>query len=152
MNDCAIGPATQADREAAERQPDLPSRILVVDDDQAIRQLNTRVLLRSGYKVEAAADGAAAWRALNSGSYDLLLTDHEMPEVSGVELLRKLRAARMALPVIMATGAFPAAEFARNPGLNPSATLLKPYTIEELLETVKRVLHVAPLPAGSFRR
>src|ERR1700720_4218278 len=78
-----------------------PLRILVVDDDIAIRQLSAEVLIRSGYEVDAAADGAAAWRALNSDSYDLLITDPNVPELTGVELLKKLRAARMSLPVIM---------------------------------------------------
>ncbi len=51
-----------------------------------------------------------------------------MPKVTGVELLQKLHDARLALPVIMATGTIPEAEFARYPWLRPNATLLKPYT------------------------
>jgi DNA-binding response OmpR family regulator len=69
-----------------------------------------------------------------------MITDHNMPKVSGVELLKKLRAARMALPVIMATGSLPDHEFARYPWLQPAATLLKPYTTDELLGTVREVL------------
>ena len=55
-------------------------------------------------------------------------------------MLKKLRAARMALPVIMATGTLPTEEFTRYPWLQPAATLLKPYTGEEMLKTVKKVL------------
>jgi len=111
----------------------LRPRILVVEDDRVLLELNTSVLLLSGYEVEAAADGAAAWRALNNDGYDLLLTDNDMPELSGVELLKKLRAARMALPVIMATGTSPEEEFARQPWLKPAATLLKPFTLPFIL-------------------
>ena len=121
-------------------QTNPPDRILVAEDDIFFRRFNTKVLVGSGYEVDAAADGAAAWRALNADSFDLLITDNSMPKLTGVELLRKLRGARMALPVIMATGALPKEEFARDPWLRPAATLLKPYTGEQMLNTVKKVL------------
>ena len=117
-----------------------PRRILVVDDDISIRQLHTSSLLCRGYEVDAVENGAAAWDALAADSYDLVITDNLMPKVSGVELLKKLRAARMALPVIMATGSMPQEDFARYPWLQPAATLLKPYTLEEMLSTVEEVL------------
>ena len=129
-------------------QTNPPDHILVVEDDIFFRRLNTQVLLRSGYEVDAAADGAAAWQALNTDSYDLLITDNNMPKLSGVELLKKLRAARMALPVIMATGTLPEEEFTRHPWLQPAATLLKPYTGEEMLRTVKKVLREADSTAA----
>jgi DNA-binding response OmpR family regulator len=115
-------------------------RILVVEDDPSIRQLNTEALTQSGYEVDAAEDGAVAWTALRQNNYDLLITDQRMPRVSGLELLNKLRAARLALPVIMATGTMPEAEFAQKPWLKPEAVLLKPYTIPELLTLVAEVL------------
>ena len=117
-----------------------PPRILVVDDDADIRQLHTLMLIDSGYEVDAAEDGAAAWEILQRQSYNLLITDHIMPKVTGVELLQKVRAARMALPVIMATGTAPEVEFIRDPGLKPAAILLKPYSFEAFLVTVKNVL------------
>ena len=115
-------------------------RILVVDDDISIRELSTEVLIHFGYGVDTAADGAAAWQALNSDNYDLLITDHNMPELTGVELLKKLRAARMDLPVIVATGVLPKDELTQYPWLQPVVTLLKPFTIAELLGTVKEIL------------
>jgi DNA-binding response OmpR family regulator len=120
-----------------------PCRILVVDDDIIFRQLNTEALLRSGYEVDAAEDGAAAWEALQIKAFNLLITDHNMPGLTGVELIRKLRAARMVLPVIMATGALPKEELTLCPWLQPDALLFKPYTIAELLGTVKTVLREA---------
>jgi len=68
-----------------------------------------------------------------------------MPNVSGVELIEKVRAAGMTLPVIMATGEAPEEDFTRNPFLQPAATLLKPYTPVEFLGTVKNVLARPPL-------
>jgi DNA-binding response OmpR family regulator len=112
----------------------------MVDDDKSIRHFCVQALFASGYQVHAAEDGAAAWDALQINSYHLLITDHGMPKVTGVELLQKLHDARLALPVIMATGTIPEAEFARYPWLRPNATLLKPYTTAELLEVVMEVL------------
>jgi DNA-binding response OmpR family regulator len=117
-----------------------PHRILVVDDDISIRQLNTAVLSRSGYHVDAAEDGAVAWDTLQLNRYDLVVTDNHMPKMSGLELLKELRAARLDLPVIMATGTLPMEEFARHTGIQPAAMLLKPYTITELLGAVAEVL------------
>jgi two-component system alkaline phosphatase synthesis response regulator PhoP len=125
-----------------QRQPNLCQRILVVDDDPLIRQLNSEVLIYSGYQADTAKDGAAAWEALYASNYDLLITGNNMPKVSGVDLLKKIHATRLALPVIMATGTLPAWEFSRSPWLQPAAVLLKPYTFDELLGTVREVLRV----------
>jgi DNA-binding response OmpR family regulator len=140
-----VVPTEMADSASAQSQTNLPRRILVVDDDSDIRFLNAEVLKRSGYQVDTAEDGEAGWKALHAvsyapDSYDLLITDHDMPGLSGLDLVKKLRAARMELPVIMATGKLPKEEFTRYPWLQPAATLLKPYTIEELLGIVREVL------------
>jgi DNA-binding response OmpR family regulator len=121
------------------------SRILLVDDDRDIRRLTAQMLTRFGYHVDAAEDGAAAWDTLQLNSYNLLLTDQNMPKVSGVELVKKLRSARMALPVIMASGAIPAEELKRHPWLEISAILLKPFTSEELLGAVEKALHTTDI-------
>jgi DNA-binding NtrC family response regulator len=120
-----------------------PYRILVADDDVTIRQFSARALIRSGYNVDTAEDGAIAWDALRLHSYDLLVTDNNMPKVTGVDLLIKLLAAQMTLPVILISGSFPKEEFTRHPWLQPAATLLKPYVLEEMLRTVKEVLSAA---------
>jgi len=115
-------------------------RILVVDDEPQIRKLISAILMRFGYTVVAAGDGAEAWQALTFGSFDLVVTDNQMPGVSGVELLRKMRDAGRNLPVVMATGVIPKDEFEREPGLKPAAILVKPFTKAELLKTVVDVL------------
>ncbi|HXR08702.1 MAG TPA: response regulator [Candidatus Acidoferrum sp.] len=121
-------------------------RILVVEDDGDIRRINTEVLTQSGYQVDAAEDGAAAWDTLQRQRYDLMVTDNDMPKVSGGELRHKLHAARMALPVIMATGQLPR-ELTLSPWLQPAALLFKPYTFAELLGTVRNVLGLPVLVA-----
>ena len=131
-------------------EPRPTHRILVVEDEEDIRRLNAEVLKSSGYHVDAAADGTAAWEALCADNYDLMITDNSMPKLTGVDLLKKLRSARMALPVIMATGTMPQEEFKRYPWLQPTATLVKPYTIEELLGTVRVVLRATDSAVGQF--
>ena len=116
------------------------TRILLVDDDVLIRQICARVLRCFGYQTETANDGAAAWRVLQANVYDLLITDNNMPKVSGVELVKKVRSAHMALPIIMASGNLPTGDLERNPWLEHVATLAKPFTGDELLGTVKKVL------------
>jgi DNA-binding response OmpR family regulator len=152
MKDNQTLPVCESASTPLQSQTNPPHHILVVEDDVCTCQLNTEVLIHSGYAVDAAADGAAAWEALNADSYDLLITDNRMPKVSGVELLKKLRAAHMALPVIMASEALPAWELVRGPLLQPAATLLKPYATTELLRTVKKVLRESDSPTDAPRQ
>ena len=140
-------PAVETDRSPFQSPSNPRLRILVVEDDADIRHLNTEVLTRNGYHVDAAEDGAFAWKALTSQSYDLLVTDNSMPKVTGFELLRKLHEARMPVPVIMATSVLPEWKFRQNPELTPAAMLVKPYTVPELLRAVKTVLHQVSNPA-----
>ncbi len=117
-----------------------PRRILVVEDNNIIRRLNTKVLANSGYDVDAAEDGAVAWDVLQQKNFNLLVTDNNMPKVSGVELLKKLYNARIVLPVIMVSGAMPTLELKRQPWLEVEARLEKPYAVSEFLATVRNVL------------
>jgi two-component system, OmpR family, response regulator len=118
-------------------------RILLVDDDNDNRTLMAEVLSRFGYQVDIAADGETGWQAIHAESftddgYDLLITDNQMPKLSGIGLIKKVRSARMNLPVILASGtAPPGAE-----SLRLAAILPKPFTPDELVQTVKRALHV----------
>jgi len=134
-------PACDSAGTALQSQRSPPRRILVVDDEECLRELSTQVLIHSGYNVDAAEDGAVAWDTLQHNSYDLLIADNNMPNVSGVELLKKLHAARMDLPVIMVSGTIPTAELSRYSWLQIDATLLKPFTPDELLTTVRKVLY-----------
>lgn len=117
-------------------------RILVVEDQPDIRRLNVDMLTWSGYEVDSAEDGAIAWELLQLNHYDLLITDNEMPNVTGLQLLGKLHAAHMTLPVVMATGGLP--DFTSRPYIRPNATLCKPYTVGQLLTAVKETLPARP--------
>src|SRR5437773_12567160 len=80
------------------------SEILYVDDDEVIRNLCGEVLSKAGYCVDLAQDGQAGWEALQRKRYNLLVADHNMPRLTGLELAVCVRGAGMELPIIIATG------------------------------------------------
>jgi CheY-like chemotaxis protein len=133
-------PIEKSSLDPSKRPKSSRHRILVVDDSNSVRQLKVDLLVDSGYDVEEARDGADGWEALQTGHYDLVVTDNTMPRMTGVEIIEKLRSARMTVPVIMATGFLPLFLFARKPWLKPDATFTIPFTDDEFLATVKRIL------------
>lgn len=140
MNEFNNPPAANPVGELFQNRPNRLQRILVVEEESDLRQLNADLLLDAGYEIEIAEDGKAAWAALQLHNYDLLITGQFLPKLSGVELLKKLHAAHMTLPVIMATGILPTWEFALHPFLQAVKMLRKPYTMDKLLGMVKSVL------------
>ena len=81
-------------------------RILCVDDDAAIRDVVGILLRNEGYLVETATDGMQAWHRLTSGGepVDLVVTDNEMPELSGLALVERIRSAGISVKVVMFSG------------------------------------------------
>jgi DNA-binding response OmpR family regulator len=147
MSDVEIRPT-----EAPQRSRPRPChRILLADDEPSLLQFMTVVLARSGYHVDAVKDGAIAWAALQARPYDLLITDHQMPKVTGVELVKTLRSARMTLPVVMVTGTLPAHELAQNPSLQLAAMLEKPFAVADFLATVENVLRANESPREQIK-
>jgi len=132
-------PCARAVHSPTRSQTNPSSHILVADDDGDFRQLSAGALVSFGYRVDVAEDGEAAWKALHANSYDLLITDNKMPKISGVELVKKLRSAGMTLPVILMSGELPTEELSRSPWLQLAATLVKPFSRGQLLETVREV-------------
>jgi DNA-binding NtrC family response regulator len=111
------------------------TRILVVDDDPSCRSLLADILAEGGFEVALAADGAAAWRILESGPVDLVLTDQRMPRLGGFDLLRKVRSLAVPPPVVVLTafGSIPeaveavrlgAADYMTKPLPSPAALLV----------------------------
>jgi len=80
-------------------------------------------------KVDAACDAADAWEALHVVRYDLVITDHQMPRLTGLELILRMRSANMSQPVILMSGTMPLEELYRNPDLRVDARLAKPFTL-----------------------
>ncbi len=114
--------------------------ILVVDDHEAHRELMRSALADAGFSVATAACGAEALEWVRSGAVTLVLTDQQMPRMSGLELLRALRELRPQLPVVMVTG-YGTVESAVDAMRAGAADFIqKPFSPEELLLVVRRVL------------
>lgn len=116
--------------------------ILVVDDSVAIRQLMELTLTREGYVVVSAASGAEALAELASVSVDMVITDINMPNMDGIELIRKIRALHHCrfIPVVILTadGGMERKQEGRSVGA--TALIVKPFEPGELIRVVKSVL------------
>jgi two-component system response regulator MprA len=122
-------------------------RILVVEDERPFRDALERVLRNDGYEVELAGDGRAALQALSARPPDAIVLDVILPEVDGIEVCRRLRAAGDRVPVLMVT-ALDAVED-RVAGLDAGADdyLVKPFSISELRARVRALLRRAGFDA-----
>jgi CheY-like chemotaxis protein len=127
-----------------------PLKVLVADDDEAIRALVTRLFARRGDTVEPAADGAAAIASLEAGTFDLLILDLMMPRTDGIGVLSYLRGRTAPSPrVIVMTAAVPALT-ANVPRDQIAALITKPFDIASLLRFADEALasSSAPDPGG----
>jgi DNA-binding response OmpR family regulator len=127
---------------------DFRTRILYADDDRCILRACQLMLDRAGYDVDTVADGAEAWGALQSIRYQLLITDNEMPHLTGVQLIHKVRESLIPVPIVLASSSITSPD-----GLECDAVLPKPFTVRALLDTVRQVLLQSQVPpARSLRR
>jgi DNA-binding NtrC family response regulator len=115
-------------------------RILIAEDDDLIRWIMSNTLADDGYTVDAAADGEEAWEALRHDAYDLLVTDNDMPRLTGLKLIERIRKTGMSLPVIVASGTFPMDRARDYPQLQIAEVIPKPFRKLEFLDTVRNVL------------
>ncbi len=115
-------------------------RVLVVDDDAAIRDLLETVLRKDGYEVTTLDDPTRADAEVRAGKFHLCLLDIMMPGQDGVETLRKIRKVDKDLAVVMVTG-YPSLDTAvQAMKLDALDYLRKPFTVEDLRTVVERVL------------
>jgi two-component system response regulator MprA len=127
--------------------PDAPTqRVLVVDDDRAVRESLRRSLEFNGYQVSLASDGAEALASIAGGPPDALVIDVMMPRLDGIETTRALRTAGNDLPILVLTARDSVGD--RVEGLDAGADdyLTKPFALEELLARLRALLRRAHVP------
>ena len=122
-------------------------RVLVVDDDRAVRESLRRSLEFNGYQVTLASDGAEALASIAGAGPDALVIDVMMPRLDGIETTRALRTAGNDLPILVLTARDSVGD--RVEGLDAGADdyLTKPFALEELLARLRALLRRAG-PAG----
>jgi CheY-like chemotaxis protein len=109
---------------------------LVVDDEEAVGYVFERYLAIKGYRVSVALDGPQALERFEADTPDLVITDYKMPGMNGDELLRRLRAMRPALPVVLIS----ANPIDVGPTLDEVKFFPKPVSLETLVEHLETVL------------
>jgi two-component system, OmpR family, response regulator MprA len=121
-------------------RPPVPARVVVVDDDEALRNAVRRALRLEGYDVELAVDGAEALDHLAGSSADLVVLDVLMPVLDGITVCRRLRASGDRTPILMLTARDMVSD--RVIGLEAGADdyLTKPFAREELVARVRALL------------
>jgi two-component system, OmpR family, response regulator MprA len=121
----------------------MSGRILIADDDRAIREALSRALSLEGYDVVQAPDGAAALQLVESAQPDVAVLDVMMPNVDGLTVCRVLRAERNRIPILMLTARTETPD--RVAGLDAGADdyLPKPFDLDELLARLRALLRRA---------
>jgi DNA-binding response OmpR family regulator len=119
-------------------------RVLVIEDDGAIRRGIVDALKFKGYAVIEAADGRDGLRMAEGGDCDLVLLDLVLPGPGGLEILAAVRASRPTLPVIILTARGEEADRVRGLSGGADDYVVKPFSVKELLARVEAVLRRSP--------
>lgn len=120
------------------------SRILVVEDDEIVRESICEVLRSKGHETDEAADGSAGLEKLETGGFDLAIVDIWMPKKDGLSLLKEIRGRASGIPIIIISGGGPNATLEHATAVADSygadAVLFKPFEDFELIEAVDEAL------------
>jgi two-component system response regulator MprA len=122
-------------------------RILVVDDDRAVRQSLRRSLTFNGYEVDLAADGVEALERVAECPPQLVVLDVMMPRMSGLETCRALRAGGLTAPILMLTARDSASDRANGLAAGANDYLPKPFSLADLLGHIRALLDRTPVVA-----
>ena len=116
--------------------------ILIVDDSESIRELVGLTLESAGYKVDKGVDGADAFRLLDGREISLVITDLNMPNMDGIQLILEIRKHEgyATIPILMLTTESQAIKKEEAKAAGATGWIVKPFVQEKLLEVVKKVI------------
>lgn len=120
------------------------TRILIVDDEPDVVEYLSARLSSKGFQTGGAADGVEAVINILRGDWDVVLMDIRMPNLDGINALRIIRTARPNLPVVTFTGQAGQGDMAESVRLGAYTCLLKPVSMDKLLETIKQAISTTP--------
>lgn len=135
-------PAETADTIASDTGPG--AWVLLVEDEQAVREFLATALERSGFQVQPAGSGAEALEIFASRGFDLVLTDVVMPRMTGVDMVNRLRATNPEIPVLFMSGYSHETRIEALPG----RFIPKPFTIDALIDEMRAAIAGAPAPSS----
>ncbi len=115
-------------------------KILIADDEIDLRTLLTRVLANEGYDVKEASDGEEALKLIQIQKFDIAILDIKMPQVSGIEVLKKMQHTSPTTQSIMLTGYSDLKHAMEAQEYGAKEFIGKPYKIDDILSTVERLL------------
>jgi DNA-binding NtrC family response regulator len=134
-------PRTDAEAEAGQQsETDTPGRVLLVDDQPELRRLFRRSLSRIGYVVVEAWNGRVAVELARQQAFDVVISDVQMPDMTGVELLEALHDQDPDLPVVLTSGSPNSVTPLEASELGAFAYLVKPVPFELMSETASRAV------------
>jgi len=116
------------------------TRILFVDDDAELREIVISQLTGTGYSVDEAEDGIVAIEKLEKENFDLVLLDIKMPGKTGLDVLQHIKDRSLSCRVIMLTGVVGMGTAIESLSMGADDYLTKPYKLEQLLSSIKRVM------------
>lgn len=117
-----------------------PTKILLVDDDQGICDTLLKILTKRGYEVTLFTSGINALKSIQKSRYDILLTDLKMPEMNGIELLKKARIIDPELGVIIMTGFGEITSYLEAMDLGAAEYLNKPIKSDDLELIIEKLV------------
>ena len=120
--------------------PNARARVLVVDDEETIRELLLKTLALAEYEVDVAPDGRTAVDRMRIIQYDLLITDLRMPGVDGLSVIREARRLKADIPVIIVTGFSSEASAIEAINLGVQGYLTKPFRVPRVLAAAAKAL------------
>ena len=135
-------PAEKKDTGTPDIEEGSGAAILFADDEQAICDLVKTYLEKFGYRITTCKNGEEAWKTFHSDpqQWDLVITDQNMPKITGMDLIEKIRKIRADIPIILATGYSENISAHDFVSLNISAMLRKPTPMDKLVEYIQKTL------------
>lgn len=120
----------------------MTKNILIVDDSESIRELVGLTLESSGYQIEKGVDGKDALRFLDGRELDLVITDLNMPEMDGIQLIREIRKnpSYNTVPILMLTTESQASKKDEAKAAGATGWIVKPFVQDKLIQVVKKVI------------